>query len=303
MQVDMCNLSRGIPVTLIALVCLGSGCVTRTPSLPTEVVRASSPGLMLQETDPADEVQGAMKADKSGTNPINFQNELRLYHEYQKLNTAGDGDQNISTLEYRTPIFGGDFQLRIKQRRTAIRADLDDDGSDDVSESGFGDTDVRLLTVPYLDMPNKRALAIGIEAFLNTASDDETGSGANVLGPQVFGVFFKPLGGFFDLIAPAYQHKFTVEKERGRSSIHQGIIDLFALKMSEDKQRWMMINPTAVFDYKNSKEFLLVELEIGSMLDSYLGTKGHSAYLRPGLQVGADRPADYTFEIGYKVIW
>ncbi len=106
-----------------------------------------------------------------------------------------------------------------------IEGDLNDDGKDDLDESGMGDTDIRFLTVPYLDMKKKRAIALGMEVFFDTASEDALGSGATSLGPQVFAVFFKPFGGMFDLFAPAYQHKFSIDEDDGRSDVHQGLID------------------------------------------------------------------------------
>jgi hypothetical protein len=244
-----------------------------------------------------------MKADKTGTNPINFTYDARIYNEYQWLNTAGDGSQNLTTFEFRAPILDGKMQFRVKARHVWIEADLNDDGSDDLDDSGLGDTDIRLLTVPYMDMANKRAIAVGLEAFLDTASEDSLGSGATSLGPQVFAVFFKPFGGLFDLVSPAYQHKFSVHEDGGRSEVHQGLIDIFFLKMSKDKQRWALINPTTVIDYENNKEFVLVDVEVGTMLDKVFGTTGHSVYLRPGIQIGADRPADGSVEVGYKIIW
>ena len=256
-----------------------------------------------QGAEAKDDAKAAMKADKSGTNPINFTYDLRFYNEYQWLNTDGDGHQNISTVEYRMPILDGKWQFRVKARNTMIDADLNDDGTTDLDECGSGDTDFRFLTVPYLDMSKRMALAVGFEIFLDTASEDSLGSGTTSLGPQVFGVFFKPLGGFFDLIAPAYQHKFSVEEDDGRSDVHQGLIDVFALKMSKDKQAWMMINPTFILDYENNQEFMLIDFEVGTMLDKHLGTNGHSAYIRPGIQIGQDRPANASIEVGYKIIW
>lgn len=98
----------------------------------------------------ADDMQAAMKADKTGTNPINFTYDARIYNEYQWLNTDGDGDQNITTLEFRAPIMDGKWQFRVKTRYQGIEADLNDDGKDDINESGWGDTDIRFLTVPYM---------------------------------------------------------------------------------------------------------------------------------------------------------
>jgi hypothetical protein len=254
---------------------------------------------VLAQEDP----QSDMKADKTGTNPINFTFDARIYNEYQWLNTDGDGNQNITTFEFRAPLLDGKLQFRVKARYLDISADLNDDGTDDLDDSGFGDTDIRFLIVPYMNMEKKFAIATGLEAFLDTAEEDSLGSGATSLGPQVFAVFFKPFGGLFDLISPAYQHKFSIEEDDGRSDIHQGLIDIYFLKMSSDKQRWVLINPTGVLDYENNTEFLNIDVEVGTMIDKYFGTKGHSVYLRPGFQIGADRPVDGSLECGYKIIW
>ena len=258
-------------------------------------------GSLRAEAQTDEDAQVAMKADKSGTNPINFQNDLRFYNEYQWLNSAGDGFQNITTLEFRTPILKGKWQARVKVRNTMINADLNNDGATDVDEGGWGDTDVRFITVPYVNMKKKMAFAFGIEAFLDTAKKDSLGSGATSLGPQIFGVFFKTLG--FDLIAPAYQHRFSVDEDSRTGHVEQGFIDVFGLKMSKDKQSWMLVNPTFVMDYEANTEFLLLDLEVGTMLDKYLGTKGHSAYVRPSVSFGKDRGTDASIEVAYKIIW
>ena len=251
----------------------------------------------------AAEVKATDSSDKTGTNPINFTFDARLYNEFQWLNTAGDGWQNLTTFEFRVPFAGGKWQFRTRLRSAALEADFNDDGIDDVDEWGFGDMDFRILTVPYLNMSWKMAIATGLEVFLPTASEDALGTNALSLGPQVFAVFFKPFGGFFDLIAPAYQHKFSVYEESGFNNVHQGLIDLFLLKTFGNKKKWALINPQAVIDYENDREFMLVEVEVGTMLDDILSTKGHSVYVRPSVGIGNDRPYDFSLEAGYKIVW
>lgn len=56
--------------------------------------------------------QDDAKADKSGTNPINFTNDLRLYYEYQDLSAGGE--LHIGTFEGRTPALDGKLQLRVR---------------------------------------------------------------------------------------------------------------------------------------------------------------------------------------------
>jgi hypothetical protein len=112
---------------------------------------------------PAEEdAQSEMKADKTGTNPINFTFDARIYNEYHWLNTEGDGNQNITTFEFRAPLLDGKFQFRVKARYLDISSDLNNDGNDDPDDSGFGDTDIRFLTVPHLDMANKWAITVGL---------------------------------------------------------------------------------------------------------------------------------------------
>ncbi len=254
------------------------------------------------DMEEAVDIEAEMEKDKTGTNPINFTFDARVYNEFQWLNTDGDGDQNITTFEFRAPLGDGKRQYRMKMRFQDLEADLNDDGIDDLDESGMGDMDIRFLKVPYVNTEKMMAFAYGLEMFLPTASEDALGSGAWVMGPQLFGVFFKVLG-MIDLVAPGYQHRFSIDEDDGRDDVHQSVIDLFLLKMSKDKQQWVLNQSTLVLDWENNTEFMQVDLEFGTMLDALLEAKGHSCYLRPGFGIGADRFQDASIEAGYKVVW
>jgi hypothetical protein len=235
--------------------------------------------------------QAAMKSDKTGTNPINFQYELRLYHEYRWLNTAVDGAQNVTTLEFRSPFAGGKWQFRAKVRGVGL-----DVG--EVDEYGFGDMDLRVMTVPYMNMQKRRAIATGLEVFIDTASEDVLGSGATSLAPFIFVPYFNPIGAG-SIFVPGYQHIFSVNVDDGRSDVHQGLIDMFLVKTFNGNQFWGYIDPQIMLDYENNIQYMLVEIQAGTML----GTKGQSAYILPSIGVGTDRPYDFSLEVGYKVIW
>ena len=143
---------------------------------------------------------------------------------------------------------------------------------------------------------------VGFETFLPTA-EESLGSQRLSFGPQIFGVQFNPFGIKGTLIAPAYQHKFSVYEEDGVEALHQGLIDIFLLWTSGDKQKWVLLDPQFVLDYKNNIEFGILDAEAGMMLDKILGTKGHSAYLRPSVGFGHHRPSDGSIEVGYKIVW
>jgi hypothetical protein len=65
--------------------------------------------LSLGITTVAAQEQGQVK-DSTGTNPVNFSRDIRVYTEYSELNTEGDGSQNLTTLEFRTPFAEGKWQ-------------------------------------------------------------------------------------------------------------------------------------------------------------------------------------------------
>ena len=237
--------------------------------------------------------------DKTGTNPINFQRDLRFYNEYSWLNVPGDGDQNVSTLEFRTPFAGGKWQWRVRARYNSLSADFNDDGIDEIDESGLGDIDMRFLTILSLNPETKTAWAAGLEVFLNTASEDALGAGTTALGPQIFWVKFLPRG----LFAPGLQYKFSIDEDTGRRKTDQVLIDLNYLRMGADKQSWFFTDPQIVIDNETNKEFAIVDLEWGWMMTKWKSDmKGHSFYIRPSFGLGKDRPTDYSVEIGYKFV-
>lgn len=251
---------------------------------------------------PAQE-KSASRGDKTGTNPINFTHDIRLYNEFVWLNTAGDGNQNLTTLEYRHPFFDGKWQFRTRIRASWIEADVNDDGIDDLDDFGLGEVDFRFLTVPYVNMQKRRAVAVGLETFLPTATDDSLGSQRLSFGPQIFGVLFAPFGIKGALIAPAYQHKFSVYEDDDLKDLHQGLIDVFLLWTSTDKQWWALLDPQFILDYEEDVEFGLIDAEFGTMLDRFIGKQGHSVYVRPSIGFGRDRRTDGSIEVGYKIVW
>ena len=241
------------------------------------------------------EIKAQMEKDQTGTNPLNFTYDARLYNEYMWLNTLGDGYQNITTFEFRAPLADGKWQFRGKIRGSILEADFNNDGIDDVDHSGFGDTDLRFMTIPYL---KKFGFAWGVEFFLDTASHESLGTGANSIAPFVGLAFFNPFGPG-SLFVPLYQHKISVNENTGRDRVHQGILDLFMVKTFQANKYWGYIDPQVILDYENNKEFMLLEIQLGMMT----GPKGQSVWIMPSIGVGNDRPYDFSLEVGYKIVW
>ena len=75
----------------------------------------------------AQEAEG-QKADQTGTNPINFARDIRAYNEYTWFNVPSgfDGNQNVTTVEFRTPFADGKWQWRARARFSSF--DLENNG-------------------------------------------------------------------------------------------------------------------------------------------------------------------------------
>jgi hypothetical protein len=259
----------------------------------------AAPGVYAQEKiESTEDVKDKFAKDKTGTNPLNFTNDARLYNEYRWLNTEGDGGQNLLTAEIRTPFAGGKWQFRGKIRRNDIEADFNDDGFDDVDEGGFGDTDLRFMTIPYLNPKKRQGVALGVELFLDTASEDALGTGANSVAPFVFWAYFNPIGPG-SIFVPGYQHTYSVSENDGRSPVRQGLIDMFLVKTWNENKYWGYVDPQIILDYETNEEFMLLELQAGMMT----GPAGQSVWAMPSFGIGTDRPYDFSLEIGYKIVW
>ena len=265
------------------------------------VLCLAAPGVIAQEeVTTAEDVEQKFKKDKTGTNPMNFTFDARLYNEYRWLNTAGDGYQNLTTFEFRAPFASGKWQFRGKARGVILKVDPTS-STLGVDESGFGDIDLRFMTIPYMNLKKRSAVALGVEFFLDTASEDALGAGATIVAPLLFYAYFNPFGPG-SIIVPGYQHKFGIDEDDGRE-VNEGLIDIFMVKTWGGNQFWGFIDPQILLDYENDIEFMLLEIQAGMMTDKYFGTKGHSAYIMPSFGVGADRPYDFSLEVGYKIIW
>lgn len=227
--------------------------------------------------------------DNSGTNPIAFTWDFRMYPEAKSL--PGANSSQTFTFEHRVPL-SSNWQFRTRSR--FVNSTFESPGGP-VSTTGFGDMDMRLLHIPIAGP--KFALATGLEAFLNTASQPNLGEGRTSLGPQVFAVFFGALGQG-TLIAPAYQYTFDIAGDDGRAKVSRSSLDLFILWIAPSKKFWLLADPQYIFDHENDRNWGQLEFEAGAMM---FGPT--SNYLRPSIGIGEDRAYDWSIEFGFKVIW
>jgi hypothetical protein len=131
--------------------------------------------------------------DNSGTNPVNFTYDFRVYSELAQLpNDAGSSA--LTTAELRVPLgrdiaylsddpeespfydMGSRWQLRFRAKYKNLSLENPANPPFGASEvSGIGDFDARLLWIASAS--KKMVIAAGLEAFMDTASNDALGNG------------------------------------------------------------------------------------------------------------------------------
>jgi hypothetical protein len=254
------------------------------------------------------------KKDNTGTNPVNFTYDYRLYTELQQF-TNESGSLVKHTMEWRAPLgrdlanvkgkedgfyhdMGNLFSLRFRAYYENLS--INDPSSDPFgssSVSGIGDFDARLLAIAY--SKGTLILAPGVEAFFNTASNDALGSGKDTLAPVVFAVFPGLLGGR-SLFAPGYQYVFDISGDDDRADISRSQIDLYFVWLLAGGKNWLLLDPQIILDHENEVEFATFDAEWGFMMVPKTGISG---YIRPGFGIGQYRPFDYNFELALKFVW
>ena len=262
---------------------------------------------------PATVVAQEEKQDDSGTNPVNFTYDFRFITEMQWF-PSDSGSQIKNVLEWRAPLgndvgnLGGPDLFTDLGKKFGVRTrfyyqnlSLNDPSSGSFpgssSVSGIGDIDARLLWLAHAS--KKWALAPGLEAFFDTATNEYLGSGETALAPVVFVALFNILGSG-SLFAPGYQYVFDVGGGGSEGSISRSQIDLYFVWMLAENRNWLLLDPQIILDHENSAEFMTIDAEWGFMI---VPKSGISGYVRPGVGLGSDRPFDWNLEFALKFIW
>jgi hypothetical protein len=266
----------------------GSRLTTVLTLLVAVVVAAAMTAAVAEEATPeeaatADQAAAAASEDKTGTNPVNFTNELRLYNVFTSL---PDGSyQNLSVFRYYMPFNNRTMGIRLEF--PLVTTDVTGD-----TEFGFGDLNLRWLWTAK--QARTHAVAVGIESWWDTATGDALGSGKNSLAPVVFYVMFLNKQTLF---APAYQYKFDIGGSDDRPDISQSLIDLYYVYLPKPGQ-WIIVDPTIIIDHESSTTSMQVEVELGRMM-----SPGMSTYIRPGFPIGGNQLIDWNLEVGVKSVF
>ena len=220
--------------------------------------------------------------DQTGTNPAKFTRTLILFNEFRSLGNEAAFDEAM--FRYIQP-FGENLKVQL-----SLPLDSTDASGDTVF--GFGELSLKFNYRAWMNERN--ALILNLDTFWPTATRDEFMSGKYVLDPGfTYALFFEQGAMIF---APSLQQKISYAGDAARDDVNQTQADLYFV-WRPTKTSWLTIDPQIVRDWQADTEFGQLEIEYGRVMFG-----GMSAYLRPGIGIGADRPLEWNLEFGLKVV-
>lgn len=226
------------------------------------------------------------EAVNNGTNPTLLTTQAVVQFQYSEI----DANLNADLLEfqYTQPFGNGNkaFKFTVPFANSPLDSELD-----------IGDVSITYVDVFYLT--EKNGAAFSAELFLDTAKRDDNGYGQFALETSLFYAFFLKNGGIF---APAWVQTFGLEggNDNGQK-LNQTTLDFYYVPKLPDPKYFMTFDPAIVHDWESDKTFGSLQVTMGMLTGKAFGGDSQ-IFMKPGVVFGADAPADWSLQVGYKVL-
>ena len=221
-----------------------------------------------------------------GTDPTKLAN--TAFGQYKHTDLGVLGNVGLFEFSYGMPID--------QNQRMNVTAKLP--VASGVINNDFSIGDVSLTFTHIASLNQKRGLAYSTELIFDTADRAELGLGNSVLKLSAFYVKFLESGGIF---APAIVQQNNISNSTNRASVNNTTIDLYYVPKLKNPGYFITFDPSITADWENDKNFLSLSVTFGRILGKAFG--GNSQiFVKPQILGGSERPADWSLQIGYKVI-
>jgi hypothetical protein len=182
---------------------------------------------------------------------------------------------------------------------TGLTIDLPFVSVDAFGESGYAMGDVSIKLAQVSGLSNSGANIFQAELFLDTADRPELGNGQDVLKLTYIRAFFMPS---HDIIAPSFIQNFGIGGKGDRARVNTFVFDLYYVPHFTNPKLYMTVDPNVTYDWDSGNSFAGLLVTVGYGTGKAFGNGNGSVYVKPSVYGGADRPADWGVEIGYKVV-
>lgn len=223
----------------------------------------------------------------NGTNPTLLTTRAGIQYEYNKF-TAG---QNSGLWEaYASLPFGANKNMSLELTLPYASGPTND-------SYGLGDVSLKFTHIVSLNA--SRGIAYQAELFADTADRPDLGTGQTVLELSAFYAKFLSNGAIF---APAWVQTFGLgDEDPGRARISRTTLDFYYVPKLANPKFFITADPALVYDWENDKKFASLQVTFGMLTGKAFGGDSQ-IFIKPGIYGGADRPLDWSVQVGYRVL-
>lgn len=269
------------------------------------VYMAIVPTANAQDGSNLNQVQEAVEEINNGTNPTLLTTQMGMQYQYNQINST----LNTGLLEllYTKPIGDGSkaFRFTLPVSDSPFnRAPNYGGPSGANSATGLGGDEMRLgdISLTYFDvfhLTERNGAAFTAELFLDTAQTATSGYGQYAMETTLFYAWFLDNGSIF---APAWVQTFGLEG--GNSSgvdVNTTTVDFYYVPKLANSKYYMTFDPAIIHDWENNDTFGSLQVTFGMLTGRAFGGDGQ-VFIKPGVLFGGDAPADWSVQVGYKVL-
>jgi hypothetical protein len=223
----------------------------------------------------------------NGTNPTLLSTTAGIQYTYNDI--RGGFSSGLWEAYVGIP-FGSLKQFQLQLTVPYANGALNDD---------FDVGDVSLKFVHVVDVNESRGIAYTAELFADTAARPDLGYGEEVLEFSAFYAKFLPNGSIF---APAWVQTVGLDgKSSSGEDINRTTFDFYYVPKLANPKYYMTFDPALSYDWESDKGFASLQVTFG-MLTGKLAGGDSQIFIKPGIYAGADRPLDYSVQVGFKIL-
>lgn len=246
---------------------------------------------------PPAKAQEDLSEINNGTNPTLLTTQFGLQYQFNQINS----DLNTGLFEafYTQPFGEGGkraFRITVPGSDSPFNANPIFGGKPGV-EFTLGDISVTYIDVFYLT--EKNGAAFTFELFLDTAETEAAGYGKFAGETSAFYAWFLNNGAIF---APAWVQTFGLEggNDQGQN-VNTTTIDFYYVPKLKNPRFYLTFDPAIIHDWETDATFGSLQVTAGMLTGKAFGGDGQ-VFIKPGILFGGDRPAEWSVQVGYKVL-
>ncbi len=246
---------------------------------------------------PPAKAQEDLSEINNGTNPTLLTTQFGLQYQFNQINS----DLNTGLFEafYTQPFGEGGkraFRITVPGSDSPFNANPIFGGKPGV-EFTLGDISVTYIDVFHLT--EKNGAAFTFELFLDTAETEAAGYGQFAGETSAFYAWFLNNGAIF---APAWVQTFGLEggNDQGQN-VNTTTIDFYYVPKLKNPRFYLTFDPAIIHDWETDATFGSLQVTAGMLTGKAFGGDGQ-VFIKPGILFGGDRPAEWSVQVGYKVL-